>query len=534
MYICSLIAKLMATTTDTFTQFCTYVDEIIFSEENKGEVVAFIVDQTFINDFCKEYHTKEGDLLISAMRKRYLVARDPLLAKGMIALQVFAATKRANSDGFTENNYNDRLVDLLFVDYADLENWYKDYQDRMWRTFYDWCDQNDFLISKKCYPFPGKGRYVQYPLQEALRVFTTEALLNFARAFVDHGLTPEEDVSYKTFWEIITWHALASYLDSNNASRIYYNSSLRDDAKQQIYNFFLRWDGEYRDANDSEDKKRVVSHGNDLYLTQDYESVEIRNDKGKFIQSFSIESIRYKTLTQKEYNIPIRRKGIFIFQWDPVYQIWQETLCIEDGNNGVALVFPSEAPKSFLFYNCETVVYRPHLRVYQLTKKTAPVFYTEKKTCYLEGGLKIGRSQYLLGAAPFLVREKREAVRIDKELPRSKDTKLNLNYLGDGSHTVSVPGRKPIRFELINPTLMNTEWSDTFSQWNIQKKEAIWRTEPINDGVSGMNFSTICQSEIEDEDSPSKAWAKIYGGQNPQSNNIVIRTLTNIRDYGEL
>ena len=152
----------------------------------------------------------------------------------------------------------------------------------------------------------------------------------------------------------------------------------------------------------------------------------------------------------------------------------------------------------------------------------------------MEGGLKIGRSQYLLGAAPFLVREKREAVRIDKELPRSKDTKLNLNYLGDGSHTVSVPGRKPIRFELINPTLMNPEWSDTFSQWNIQKKEAIWRTEPINDGVSGMNFSTICQSEIEDEDSPSKAWAKIYGGQNPQSNNIVIRTLTNLRDYGEL
>ena len=88
----------MATTTDTFTQFCTYVDEIIFSEENKGEVVAFIVDQTFINDFCKEYHTKEGDLLISAMRKRYLVARDPLLAKGMIALQVFPR----RNDGFHE------------------------------------------------------------------------------------------------------------------------------------------------------------------------------------------------------------------------------------------------------------------------------------------------------------------------------------------------------------------------------------------------------------------------------------------------
>ena len=521
-------------TTDTFTQFCKYVDEIIFSEENKGEVVAFIVDQTFINDFCKEYHTKEGDLLISAMRKRYLVARDPLYAKGMIALQVFAATKRANSGGFSESNYNDRLVDLLFVDYADLENWYKDYQDRMWRTFYDWCDQNDFLVSKKCFPFPGKGRYVQYPLQEALRVFTTEALLNFARAFVDHGLTPEEDVSYKTFWEIITWSALDSYIDSKNARRIYENPSFIDDAKQQLYNFFLRWDGEYRVANYSVVNAKAPSHGNDVYLTQDYEDLEVRNDKGKLIQSFSVEALRYKTLTKKEYHIPIRRKGIFIFQWDPVYQVWQETLCVEEGNDGVALVFPSEDPKSFLFYNCKTVVYRPQLRVYQLTKKTAPGFYSEKKTCYLEGGLKIGRNQYLVGAAPFLVREKMETVRIDKEMPRSKDKKINLNYLGDGPHTVSVPGRKPIRFELIKPSLMDPEWSDEFSQWHIQKKDAIWKTESVINGVSGMDFSTICQSEIVDKDSPSKAWAKIYGGQNPQSYNIVIRTLTNLRDYGEL
>lgn len=522
-------------TTDTFTQFCKYVDETIFSEENKGEVVAFIVDQTFINDFCKEYHTSEKDMLYSARRTLYRVAREPLYARGMIALQVYAATKRANSNGFTAVNYNDRLVDLLFIDYAELERWYSDYQDDMWQTYYNWCHANNFIISKELRPKPyQKGRYVQYPLQEALRVFTTEALLSFARAFVDHGLTPEEDVSFKTFWEIITWHALASYIDSNNASRIYYDSSLRDDAMQQIYNFFIRWDGEYRVANYSENKKTAPSHGNDLYLTQDYGNVEVRNNNGKLIRGFSIESLHYKTLTNKVYHVPIRRKGVFIFQWDPVYQIWQETLCIEEGSEGLALVFPSEAPKSFLFYNCETVVYRPQLRVYRLTKKTAPGFYSEKKTCYLEGGLKIGRNQYLVGAAPFLVREKMETVRIDKEMPRSKDKIINLNYLGDGPHTVSVPGRKPIRFELIKPSLMDPEWSNEFSQWHIQKKDAIWKTESVINGVSGMDFSTICQSEIVDEDSPSKAWAKIYGGKNPQSNNIVIRTLTNLRDYGEL
>ena len=152
MYICSPKIKPMATI-DTFTQFCNYVDDKIFSEENKGEVVAFIVDQTFIDDFRKEYHIEENDLLSDAKHFLYRAARDPFYAKGMIALQVFAATKRANNDFITERNYNERLVELLFYDTGELQRWYSDYQDVMWCTFYDWCDSNNFLISKKCTPF---------------------------------------------------------------------------------------------------------------------------------------------------------------------------------------------------------------------------------------------------------------------------------------------------------------------------------------------------------------------------------------------
>ena len=226
-------------TESIFFKFCTYVDENIFPFENKGEVVAFIVDQTFINDFCKEYHTSEMDLLSDASLRRYSVSRNAFLTKGMIALQVFAATKRANSDGITERNYRDRLDELLFHDIGELQRWMTDYQDTMWKTFYDWCESNDFRVSRRCKPGYGTGRYVQYPLQEALRVFTTEALLNFARAFVENHLSPEDDLSFNTFWEIVPWRSLSRYIDSNNASRIYYNPSYTEDAKQQIYNYFL-------------------------------------------------------------------------------------------------------------------------------------------------------------------------------------------------------------------------------------------------------------------------------------------------------
>ena len=519
-----------------FYQFCKHVDENIFSDENKGEVVAFVVDQTFINDFCKEYHTTEDKLLYDARRHLLCVTLDPLCARGMIALQVFAATKRANSDGITERNYNERLVDLLFIDLGDLQRWYADYQDAMWSNFYDWCDAHGFLISRKCYPFFGPGRYVQYPIQEALRVFTTEALLNFARAFVDNGLTPNDDCSFKTFWEIVSWRSLSSYIDSSNAKRIYYDSKFYDDARQQIYNFFLRWNGEYREANNSNRKKTVSTQGNCLYLSNDYKTLEIRDNSQKLISSYSVSSTKYKLLTNSKNRLPIRRAGIFVFRKDTMYDVWEEVMCLEEGEDGVAVVFPNYSNFSFAFINCKVLIVTPYLKVYRLANKSGPAFcFTEKRKCYLDGGLKIGRNQYLVGAAPFLIREELGLVRIDKEEPYSNDNRISLNYLKAGSHVVSIQGRKPIRFELIDPFIYSPEWNSDFSQWDIQKKGSIWRTASVNNGVSGMNLSALCKDNLqENEDSPLKAWAKINNGMNAHSSNIVIQTLTNIRDYEEL
>lgn len=342
-----------------FTLFCKYVDETIFSDEKKGEVVAFIVDQTYINDFRKIYQVEEKDLLNAARLFLNRVTTNSRYARGMIAIQVFAATKRANSGGFTERNYNDRLVDLLFYDTGELQRWYSNYQDDMWRLFYAWCDSNNFQVSRKCYPFAGLGRYVQYPLQEARRVFTTEALLNFARAFVDNKLTPEDDFSYKTFWNLITWRELARYIDSENARRIFNDHEYRSDAKQQIYNFFLRWDGEYRIANNSERKKRVSSDGNVLYLSQEWDCVDIRDANNSLIASYPLASLKYGTLTNGNNHLAIRNKGVFFFKYDKDYQIWEETRFVESGEVGIAMVFPdstSVADLWFRTYTCKAII----------------------------------------------------------------------------------------------------------------------------------------------------------------------------------
>ena len=454
----------------------------------------------------------------------------------MIALQVFAATKRANSDGITERNYRDRLDDLLFHDIGELQRWMSDYQDTMWKTFYDWCDANGFRVSRKCKPGYGTGRYVQYPLQEALRVFTTEALLNFARAFVDNHLTPEDDLSYNTFWDIISWRSLSRYIDSNNASRIYFNPSYTEDAQQQIYNFFLRWDGEYRIQNGSEAKKRVASSGNIVYLTADYDALEIREENGKLLSTFALTSLRYQALVNTKNRIPIRRKGIFLFKWDDIYQIWQECHYLEEGESGIALVFPDETNWSYSFRACPVLVTCPKLRIFRLSPDSTPHFLlTERKTCYLEGGLKVGRDTYLAGAAPFLVREQNEQVRIDKELIDGAENRINLRGLDIGEHVINVPGRKPIRFEIVAPFVHSPQWGANYQKWDIDAKKAAWGMAQIENGVSGMDFSPKCREFINgDERTVSRAWAETFLGHSSHRPNSALKTLQNIRDYGEL
>lgn len=518
-----------------FTLFCKYVDETIFSDERKGEVVAFIVDQTYINDFCKLFHIKDDDLLRNARHYLYQVTHNSLLARGMIALQIFAATKRANSEGITERNYNNRLVDLLFNDLGDLQRWYADYQDDMWQKFYAWCDSNNFQVSKKCSPGWGPGRYQQYPLLEARRVFTTEALLNFARAFVDNNLTPEDDFSYNTFWELISWRELRKYIDSTNASRVYEDFEFEDDAKQQIYNFFLRWDGEYRIANYSEKKRKVASYGNILYLSQDFECADVRGTNGNLIASYPIVSLKYSMLINGSNHLAIRNRGVFIFKFDKDYQVWEETRFVEAGEEGIAMVFPDSTQLAYRFRNCELLLQCPRVQLYKITEYTAPDFcFTERRTCYLEGGLRVGRNMYLVGGAPYLIREKLEQVRVDKEPVVTDKERTNLNYLKSGAHVVSIPGRKSIKFELVEPKVENLEWTSKFAQWMIDKRKVLWQSSSEDDGIIGLDFSAISQSKQlqKTELSSSRVWAESFLNKQTDSDNTVIQTLNNIRKYG--
>ena len=197
---------------DIFKDFCRYVDEHIFSKENMGSYVAFIVDQAFIDDFSRENRTNEEELMCSLRVHMWgCNHKDHLFSKGMAAIQLYATTKRADSDGLTTKAYRGRLSQVIGVDIKSIQKWMSIYQDAIWHTIYIWCDKNSFKITKT----QRRSRsycYVQYPLAQALKVFTDEDLLYIAKCFVDYNLYPGEDIIERDFWKIIPKYSLFKFL----------------------------------------------------------------------------------------------------------------------------------------------------------------------------------------------------------------------------------------------------------------------------------------------------------------------------------
>ena len=187
---------------DIFRTFCKFVDERIFPEENAGTYVAFVIDQSFIDEFCKIYTVKESFLMDAVRESLYSYKRDILFVKGMLAIQLYAASKRANDGYITEKNYRDRLSQVLDWDINDLQFWMQEYQEDIWKTLYDWCDNHYFQITK-CQRKTGTGRYVQYPVNQALRVFTDEDLKYIATCFIRNNLSPGEDIQKRDFKKLI-------------------------------------------------------------------------------------------------------------------------------------------------------------------------------------------------------------------------------------------------------------------------------------------------------------------------------------------
>lgn len=524
----------MNSTGDIFNAFCRYVDEHVFSKENMGSYVALVVDQSFVDDFCRENHTTEDVLMSSVRSILWRYRHDELSIKGIVAIQLFAASKRANTDGLTVKNYRDRLSQVVNWDINDLQQWMASYQENIWLSLYRWCDSHYFQITK-CKPRTGTGRYVQFPVNQALRVFNEEDLFYIARAFVDKHLYPGEDISQVDFWRIISKHSISSYFQTRHAYDVLANSVSDDDYYSQIYNYYLRWNGKYKF------REKVVKTDPALaevfaYLTDDFNTIELRNEQLKLLYSFSSDQMRYANIKK---HFSFKREGMLVFKRDDVYEnCWQEVRYIdadetdyskESGNYGIVVCFRNAVPLrwEYKLKVCEILFENKFVVVYKLIRRVlTEEFFTEKRPYELYGGLKIGRNAYLKGATPILRLSKPSMVWVDGRAvdENSINGDYSLNHLEAGSHYVKLINSKKIKIEVVEPSASIWEWQNGYNKWQIGKKPALWHNTKSENGIVGLNFSFVCDKERTFDESVTKRWAKAltFDEYHPNENNIAI------------
>lgn len=522
---------------DVFRAFCYYVNERIFSKENLGSYVALVVDQSFVDDFCKENHTTEDALMHDVRKILCSYHRDHLTIKGIVAIQLFAASKRANTEGYTANNYYNRLSQVINWNINDLHHWMAENQEDIWLSLYKWCDNNYFKITR-CQPRTGTGRYVQFPIQQALRVFTDEDFLYIAKIFVDNNLYPGEDITQTELWKIIKRNSLLNYLETRHAKEVINNSASEEDYLFQIYNFYLRWDGKYKLR---EKVVRTDSSLNNicLYLTEDLVSLEFRDENLKLLRKFSLGSMEYSDI---QGYFHFKRKGLLLFKKDDIYDDrWQEVRYIDfaeydysakSEKYGIAVCFKNEIPFSleYKMKGCEVFWENRNIIIYKIKKcSLTEEFFTEKRTYELYGGFKVGKNAYLQGALPILRLLKPSIVWIDGNIVGENmiSGDYSLNYLTTGSHYIKLPNMKRIMIDVVEAYASVLEWQNTYNKWNVGKKPAIWQNQKSDQGIVGLDFSIIGNSDTAIDESVTRRWAKafVFGQFNDKENNVAINLI---------
>lgn len=523
---------------DIFKAFCHYVDDRIFSKENMGSYVALVVDQSFVDDFCRENHTTEDALMSSVRSILWRYRHDDLTIKGIVAIQLFAASKRANADELTVKNYRGRLSQVVNWDINDIDKWMAAYQDSIWLSLFKWCDNHYYKIIKT-EKRTGSYCYVQYPVTQALRIFNEEDLFYIARAFVDKHLYPGEDISEMDFWRIISKHAIKRYFGTRHASDVVDYSVSDDDYYSQIYNYYLRWNGKYKI------REKIVKTDPALsevfaYLTDDFITFELRDEHLKLLHSFSSNQMEYANI-QKLF--PFKRDGLLLFKRDDVYENrWQEVRYIEaddddytkeSGNYGLLVCFKGYAEERLvnrlrsLLGDGERIEF-PNILIFKITRRNlTEEFFGTKRFYELYGGFKIGRNTYLSGATPILRLHKRTMVWIDGKAvdEDAVEGDLLLNQLGVGTHYIKMPNAKSIKIEVVETTPNIWEWQNSYNKWQIGKKPALWQNTESISGIVGLDFSSVCDQNSSLDECVTIRWAKAqaFDEYHPNENNIAIK-----------
>ncbi len=513
--------------------FSKYVTDTFLTADKKGEFASLVIDEQFMEDAASKFNTMLDEFVKDLSEELFYrftnINTDIDYVIAVVAIQLYAASKCETDEDYSANAYNPRLCEIINCELGFLQNWYKDNQEKIWRTFYTWCYNNSFIV-RECPPRDRKNKYVQYPMELAKYSLNRDDLKYTASLFNQYKLLPYENVFYSDFWRILDIRDFTRL--NNHISKVFdavfEDTHSYDILQSQIYNHFLVWDGEYIDPYEQRTNKIRYRNLFQIHLSDKDNKyrIDVRKEDGSKVSSFQIDSIFVKELS-KYYSF--KRDGVIIFQKSEAgdFNYWDETRLIDNKEDrGIAIVLQNSQQDKFydaipVFYSRDIVIYEFNYN--DLTKE----FYSNEDEIYtLIGGLKIKRNRYLIGGEPIL-RVHKDCVFLIDSIP-CPVTKGDYDIeLSEGEHIIKFPQSRELKLTIESSSLENIEWSNKFCKWELERL-----IPKVNkEGVLGLDFAQYSRNDK--SQSTLRVWAKLHHKEKLNSaNNISLRLLNNINKYG--
>lgn len=517
--------------------FSKYVIDAFLTNDKKGEFASLVIDEQFMVGVADKIEISRGclvdDLCLDLFTPYHNLIRNIDSIIAIVALQLYAASKCESDGEYSASAYNPRLCEVINCSSGYLQAWYRENQEEVWRIFYDWCINNDFVV-RECQSRDYKNKFVQYPLELAKYLLNREDLKYIASVFNIYKLQPCENIFYSDFWNIIDIRFCFKQLNNHIQKvfdSVFEDTGNYDIVKSQIYNHYIVWDGEYIEPYESQSKKAKLKELFQIHLSDKNSiyRIDIRKEDGSKIENFQIDSTFSQKLG-KYYSY--KRDGIILFQKDIDGDLnyWDETRFIENKNeSGLAIVSTnlqrSEFYRATPVFHCRDIV----IYEFKYNEYTKEFYSSGKQIFEFIGGLRISRGIYLIGGDPIL--------RVHKDCTYLINGKTQSIVKGDhhlalseGEYSFKFPKSKELKITMQSPSNKSILWSDVFYKWEIKKKEKKWLPVQNAEGVIGLNFKPYSKSNM--QNSALKKWVKAMQKEKIDfGNNVSLKLLYNTNKY---
>jgi hypothetical protein len=541
---------------ECYPVFNRFVFESFFGVETAGNYVTLCVDEKCLQDFCRQenmaledfYRDIEHSVLFKedwGWVEKEIEAEIPLFL-GLIVLQVFAAYQMREGEVtekiVTERAYNERLKELLKIpDNNQLQKLYSRYQERIWEKLKVWSESRQMLM-RIPEPKTGYGRFVQYPLSQAL--LNRNDLEHLPLVFRKRGLQAGEDLDLSDFKAL--W---GESVESNLLPRHFYRvkSQLKENGEEealwrQMFACYTQWDGEVPEENQKGNKTGYKKGGQTEHsrkywvVDENFSSLTLRkNNDSEIVADITLDDSQLWEKISQYVSLSVN--GQLRFTRDKIYNDWIECRYFTEGEEGLIL------SKRMLFmqdivqeeYQIKKIANDRYF-LYQILISSKEVcegrfknyFSVSAAKIEFVGGLRIGRKIWMEGAGPLVRVANNKRVWLNgKRVTPDENGTLFFTFSPLGDYTLVVEDHTPVCFYIREPELQ-TEYVN--KGWKISRDSPPFLYSDKDWCMLGMGM----HERLMEQESVYRSWLETVINRRPgRYSSPLMKTQFNRRKYGK-